>query len=106
MAMANETVTLLRSARIPGFGWRRGKAIIGKTGKVVPDYMLIGKGEDRELHHPLARSCQLRPAGFGLGFCSNPRISFLSNPTIAPSDWRTDYTPGIRERLTKAEGTS
>jgi len=67
MAMANETVTLLRSARIPGFGWRRGKAIIGKTGKVVPDYMLIGKGEDRELHHPLARSCQLRPAGFGLG---------------------------------------
>ena len=45
--MANERVTLLRYAKIPGLGWRRGKAIIGKTGKVAPDYMLLGKWKDK-----------------------------------------------------------
>lgn len=53
MAMANETVTLLRSAKIPGLGWRRGQAIIGKTGKVTPDYMLLGKRNNkRKVHAP------------------------------------------------------
>jgi hypothetical protein len=47
MAMANETVTLIRYAKIPVLGWRRGKAIIGKTGKVAPEYMLLGKGKDQ-----------------------------------------------------------
>jgi integrase len=51
--MANETVTLLRYAKIPGLGWRRGTAIIGKTGKVTPDYMLLGKRkEKRKVHAP------------------------------------------------------
>lgn len=45
--MANETVTLLRYAKVPGFGWRRGKAIVGKNGKVNPDHMLLGKGKDK-----------------------------------------------------------
>jgi integrase len=53
VAMANERVTLLRSAKIPGLGWRRGKAIIGKTGKVTPDYMLLGKRNNkRKVHAP------------------------------------------------------
>ena len=51
--MANETVTLLRSAKIPGVGWRRGAALIGKTGKVTPDYMLLGKWtEKRKVYAP------------------------------------------------------
>lgn len=51
--MANETVTLLRSAKIPGVGWRRGQAIIGKTGKVKPDFMFLGRGKrKREVHAP------------------------------------------------------
>jgi integrase len=45
--MANETVTLLRYAKVHGLGWRRGKAIIGKTGKIEPDHMLIGKRKDK-----------------------------------------------------------
>ena len=45
--MANETVTLLRYAKMPGVGWRRGTAIIGKTGKVTPDDMLLGKWTDK-----------------------------------------------------------
>ena len=51
--MANETVTLLRYAKVPELGWRRGKAIIGKTGKVTPDYMLLGKRNNkRKVHAP------------------------------------------------------
>lgn len=45
--MANETVTLLRHAKIPGLGWRRGQAIIGRNGKVNPDHMLLGKRNDK-----------------------------------------------------------
>jgi integrase len=53
VAMANEQVTLLRYAKIPGVGWRRGKAVIGKTGKVAPDYMLLGKRNNkRKVHAP------------------------------------------------------
>jgi len=53
MAMANETVTLLRYAKLPGLGWRRGQAIIGKNGKVSPDYMFLGKGKSkRKVHAP------------------------------------------------------
>ena len=51
--MANERVTLLRYAKISGLGWRRGKAIIGKTGRVAPDYMLLGKRNNkRKVHAP------------------------------------------------------
>lgn len=51
--MANERVTLLRSAKIPDVGWRRGPAIIGKTGKVKPDFMFLGRGKARkEVHAP------------------------------------------------------
>ena len=46
--MANKTVALLRYAKIPGLGWRRGRAVVGKTGKIKPDYMLIGKGNDKQ----------------------------------------------------------
>jgi hypothetical protein len=53
MAMANETVTLLRAAKIPGLGWRRGRAVVGKTGKVKPDFMFLGRGKKRkEVHAP------------------------------------------------------
>jgi hypothetical protein len=53
VAMANERVTLLRYAKIPDLGWRRGKAIIGKTGKVTPDYMVLGKSKDqRKVYAP------------------------------------------------------
>jgi len=51
MAMANETVTLLRYAKLPGLGWRRGQAIIGKNGKVSPDYMFLGKGKSKRKTH-------------------------------------------------------
>ena len=51
--MANERVTLLRYAKIPGLGWRRGKAIIGKTGRVKPDFMFLGRGKKKkEVHAP------------------------------------------------------
>ncbi len=51
--MANEKVTLLRSAKIPGRGWRRGKAVMGKTGKVKPDFMFLGRGREKtEVHAP------------------------------------------------------
>ena len=51
--MANERVTLLRSAKIPGLGWRRGQAIVGKTGKVKPDVMFLGRGKKKkEVHAP------------------------------------------------------
>jgi integrase len=46
--MANQKVALLRYAKIPGLGWRRGRAVVGKTGKIKPDYMLIGKGKDNQ----------------------------------------------------------
>jgi hypothetical protein len=45
---ANEQVTLLRYAKIPRLGWRRGKAIIGKTGKVKPDFMFLGRGREKK----------------------------------------------------------
>jgi integrase len=46
--MANETVTLLRYAKIPGLGWRRGQSVIGKTGKVTPDQMLLGTRRNKQ----------------------------------------------------------
>jgi integrase len=58
--MANETVTLLRYAKVPGLGWRRGKAIIGKTGKVTPDYMLLGKRKNKRKVHAPEGHYQLR----------------------------------------------
>ena len=65
MAMANEKVTLLRSAKIPGRGWRRAQTVIGKTGKVKPDFMFLGRGQKRkEVHAPerhyLLRHCDGR----------------------------------------------
>jgi integrase len=39
--MANIKIALLRYAEVPDLGWRRGAAVIGKTGKVKPDYMLL-----------------------------------------------------------------
>lgn len=56
MAMANETITLLRSAKLRGLGWRRGQAIIGKTGKVKPDFMFLGRGRKKQqVHAPEGR---------------------------------------------------
>ncbi len=46
--MANQTVSLLRYAKLPGLGWRRGKAILGKTGKLTPDYMLFGAQNNKQ----------------------------------------------------------
>jgi len=37
----NRTVTLLRYAKVADIGWRRGAAVIGKTGKVKPDFMIL-----------------------------------------------------------------
>lgn len=37
----NQTVALLRYAPIPGKGWRRGPAILGKNGRLKPDVMLL-----------------------------------------------------------------
>src|SRR5271163_145249 len=51
--MANETITLLRSAKLHGLGWRRGQAVIGKTGKVKPDFIFLGRGRKKqEVHAP------------------------------------------------------
>src|SRR5258707_1005563 len=51
--MANETVTLLRYAKLPGLGWRPGQAILGKNGEVSPDHMLLGKRKNkRKVHAP------------------------------------------------------
>jgi integrase len=51
--MANERVTLLRSAKIARLGWRRGQAVLGKTGKVKPDFMFLGSGKKKmEVHAP------------------------------------------------------
>lgn len=58
--MANETVTLLRYAKVPGLGWRRGKAIIGKTGRVTPDYMLLGERKNKRKVHAPEGHYQLR----------------------------------------------
>jgi integrase len=50
--MANSKVALLRYANVPNLGWRRGSAVIGKTGKIKPDYMLLG---GIEVHAPNGR---------------------------------------------------
>jgi hypothetical protein len=51
--MANQKVTLLRHAKLPELGWRRGRPAIGKTGKIRPDYMLLGsRRRKREVHAP------------------------------------------------------
>jgi len=51
--LANERVTLLRSAKIPELGWRRGQAVMGKTGKVKPDFMFLGRDKKKkEVHAP------------------------------------------------------
>jgi pimeloyl-ACP methyl ester carboxylesterase len=47
--MANRTVALLRYAKILQLGWRRGAAVIGKTGRVKPDYMVLNR---EEIHCP------------------------------------------------------
>jgi integrase len=41
----NSKVTLVRYALIPGRGWRRGKAVLGQTGRLKPDTMLLGGAE-------------------------------------------------------------
>jgi hypothetical protein len=46
--MANEMVALLRYAKVRGLGWRRGLAVIGKTGKVTPNQMLLGKQSNKQ----------------------------------------------------------
>lgn len=38
----NKTLTLLRYAAIEGKGWRRGQAVLGKTGRIKPNAMMIG----------------------------------------------------------------
>jgi integrase len=48
MVMANETVTLLRYAKVQGLGWRRGKVILGKTGKLAPDQMFLGERGNKQ----------------------------------------------------------
>jgi integrase len=54
--MANIKVALLRYANVPERGWRRGAAVIGKTGKVKPDYMSFGKGKNKvEIYAPNGR---------------------------------------------------
>ena len=45
----NRTVTLLRYAKVADIGWRRGAAVIGKTGKVKPDFMILS---GREVYAP------------------------------------------------------
>lgn len=58
--MANQKVTLLRYAKIPGLGWRRGRAVVGKTGKIKPNYMLIGKGKNKQTINASEGHYQLR----------------------------------------------
>jgi integrase len=38
----NKTLTLLRYAAIEDKGWRRGQAVLGKTGRIKPNAMMIG----------------------------------------------------------------
>jgi hypothetical protein len=42
----------MRHAKLPGIGWRRGQAVFGKTSKLVPDYMYVGK---KRVHAPEGR---------------------------------------------------
>jgi integrase len=42
--MANRKATLIRCAKVPGLGWRRGILIKTKNGRIKPDYMMH-KGE-------------------------------------------------------------
>ena len=41
-------VSLLRYACIPCIGWRRGLAVVGKTGKIKPNVMLVGRDENQK----------------------------------------------------------
>lgn len=48
----NVKVALIRYASVPGKGWRRGKAVVGKTGRLKPDTMMLG---GQEVHCPNGR---------------------------------------------------
>ena len=47
--MANRTASLVRNAKVPGVGWRRGKLVTAKNGRVKPDYMIY---DGLEIHCP------------------------------------------------------
>ena len=47
--MANRKATLVRCAKVPDQGWRRGTLIKTKNGRIKPDYMMY-KGE--QVHCP------------------------------------------------------
>ena len=38
--MANRTATLVRNAKLPVVGWRRGLLVTSKNGRVKPEYMM------------------------------------------------------------------
>jgi len=55
----NKTVSLIRYAKT-GNGWRRGAVVIGKSGRLKPDYMMLG---GREVHCPEGRYQLIRYEG-------------------------------------------
>src|SRR5579864_546981 len=79
--MANRKVTLVRSARVPGSGWRRGTLIRAKNGRIKPDYMVYlgeqvhcphGRYEIRyyegrkSVHKPVGKDLDVAQAAFSL----------------------------------------
>ncbi len=98
--MANETVTLLRYAKVQGLGWRRGKAIIGKTGKLTPDHMLIGKWNDKRKVYAPEGHYELRYFDGRL-----PRYKKLGNdPTEALDELKRAQTELKLKNAAKAAG--
>ncbi len=70
--MANRKTTLVRCAKIPDLGWRRGTLIITKNGRIKPDYMMYN-GEQvycpqgkYEIRYYEGRKCLHKPVGSDL----------------------------------------
>ena len=56
MAKANRTASLVRYAKVDGFGWLRGSLIQSKNGRVKDGYMLVNAVE----HHAPDGQYQIR----------------------------------------------
>ena len=70
--MANRKAKLVRCAKIPDLGWRRGTLIIVRNGRIKPDFMMYNGKQVRcpqgkyEIRYYEGRKCLHKPAGSDL----------------------------------------